>query len=69
LSRRRIDIEEHQHKPTTMKTTLHFLIVALLLLVSAPLTFAAVEDQEENCVGWAEQGECSLNPKYMQENW
>ena len=52
-----------------MKTTLHFLIVALLLLVSAPLTFAAVEDQEENCVGWAEQGECSLNPKYMQENW
>ena len=56
----------------TMKTaTLHFLLIAaiLQLLVSAPSSLAQLEDDNENCQGWADNGECSLNPKYMLENW
>ena len=55
-----------------MKTaTLHFLLIAaiLQLLVSAPSSLAQLEDNDENCQGWADNGECSLNPKYMLENW
>jgi hypothetical protein len=55
-----------------MKTaTLHFLLIAaiLQLLVSAPPSLAQLEDNDENCQGWADNGECTLNPKYMLENW
>lgn len=54
-----------------MKTAFHFLIAALLLLVSTPLSRggqSAVQDEVEECADWAAQGECNLNPKYMQEN-
>ena len=32
------------------------------------LSVSALEDDNEACSGWAANGECSLNPKYMLEN-
>lgn len=56
-----------------MKTAFHFLYASLLVLVSTPLSqgnlsYNVIEDKLEECADWAEQGECSKNPRYMEEN-
>mmetsp|Transcript_1562 Transcript_1562/g.2480 ORF Transcript_1562/g.2480 Transcript_1562/m.2480 type:complete len:124 (+) Transcript_1562:200-571(+) len=56
-----------------MKTAFHFLYAALLILVSTPLSqgnlsYNVIEDKLEECADWAEQGECTKNPRYMEEN-
>ena len=52
-----------------MNTTIHFLIAALLLLaILTPFSHGQETDLVNECEGWAERGECTLNPKYMHEN-
>ena len=56
----------------TMKT---FILITFLTYLSTTtkygggiLSVSALEDDNEACSGWAANGECSLNPKYMLEN-
>ena len=57
----------------TMKT---FILTTLLTYLSSTskyggggiLSVSAVYDEVDECSGWAANGECSLNPKYMLEN-
>ena len=52
-----------------------FILITLLTYLSSTtkhgggiITVSAAYDEVDECSGWAANGECSLNPKYMLEN-
>ncbi|KAL7551463.1 hypothetical protein ACHAWF_014657 [Thalassiosira exigua] len=62
------------NNPTNiMKSLPPLLAAALLLLGGTGAPFASAEEsgdgaESDECAGWAEAGECSLNPSYMAEH-
>ena len=49
-------------------TTLLFLLATLAIFAPVTVVVANEEDQAQECPGWAESGECTLNPTYMLTN-
>ena len=41
---------------------------SISLIITACLAVKIVADEVAECEGWAQSGECSLNPTYMHEN-
>ena len=55
-------------KTIILTTILTYLSTSRIYGSGGILSVSALEDDNEACSGWAANGECSLNPKYMLEN-